>query len=150
MNKQIVTIIIVIAVGTLGFFGGIKYQESKSINNRFNGNLQNTRTFQNGQQNGQNQMRRSGFRPVIGEIINQDENSITVKLVDGSSKIVLLSEKTIYNKAETATKTDLKKGERVNVFGTENTNGSVTAQNIQLNPLLNGMERRLNPTQGAN
>jgi len=36
------------------------------------------------------------------------------------------------------------------VFGTENTDGSVTAQNIQLNPLLNGMERRLNPTQGAN
>ena len=149
MNKQIITIIIAIAVGALSFFGGMKYQESKSVNNRFGANLQNMRGQQNGQ-TGQSQTRRGGFRPVIGEIINQDENSITVKLVDGSSKIVLLSEKTIYNKAETATKTDLKKGERVNVFGTENTNGSVTAQNIQLNPLLNGMERRLNPTQGAN
>jgi len=149
MNKQIITIIIAIAVGALSFFGGMKYQESKSVNNRFGANLQNMRGQQNGQ-TGQSQTRRGGFRPVMGEIINQDENSITVKLVDGSSKIVLLSEKTIYNKVETATKTDLKKGERVNVFGTENTNGSVTAQNIQLNPLLNGMERRLNPTQGAN
>lgn len=149
MNKQIITIIIAIAVGALSFFGGMKSQESKSVNNRFGANLQNMRGQQNGQ-TGQSQTRRGGFRPVIGEIINQDENSITVKLVDGSSKIVLLSEKTIYNKAETATKTDLKKGERVNVFGTENTDGSVTAQNIQLNPLLNGMERRLNPTQGAN
>lgn len=145
MNKQIITIIIVITVGALGFFGGTKYQESKSINNRFGGNFQNMR----GQQSsGQNQMRRGGFRPVMGEIINQDENSITVKLTDGSSKIVLLSEKTTYNKAETATKTDLKKGERVNVFGTENTDGSVTAQNIQLNPILNGMDRR--PSQGIN
>ena len=149
MNKQIITIIIAIAVGALSFFGGMKYQESKSVNNRFGANLQNMRGQQNGQ-TGQSQTRRGGFRPVMGEIINQDENSITVKLVDGSSKIVLLSEKTIYNKVETATKTDLKKGESVNVFGTENTNGSVTAQNIQLNPLLNGMERRLNPTQGAN
>ena len=149
MNKQIITIIIAIAVGALSFFGGMKYQESKSVNNRFGANLQNMRGQQNGQ-TGQSQTRRGGFRPVMGEIINQDENSITVKLVDGSSKIVLLSEKTTYNKAETATKTDLKKGERVNVFGTENTDGSVTAQNIQLNPLLNGMERRLNPTQGAN
>jgi len=149
MNKQIITIIIAIAVCALSFFGGMKYQESKSVNNRFGANLQNMRGQQNGQ-TGQSQTRRGGFRPVMGEIINQDENSITVKLVDGSSKIVLLSEKTIYNKVETATKTDLKKGERVNVFGTENTNGSVTAQNIQLNPLLNGMERRLNPTQGAN
>jgi len=144
MNKQIITIIIAIAVGALSFFGGMKYQESKSVNNRFGANLQNMRGQQNGQ-TGQSQTRRGGFRPVMGEIINQDENSITVKLVDGSSKIVLLSEKTIYNKVETATKTDLKKGESVNVFGTENTNGSVTAQNIQLNPLLNGMERRLEP-----
>jgi len=147
MNKQIITIIIVIAVGALGFFGGMKYQESKSVSNRFGGDFQNMR----GQQSsGQNQVRRSGFRPVVGEIINQDESSITVKLTDDSSKIVLLSEKTTYNKAETATKTDLKKGERVNVFGTENTDGSVTAQNIQLNPMLNGMERRPNPTQGVN
>ncbi|PIP15121.1 hypothetical protein COX47_01425 [Candidatus Roizmanbacteria bacterium CG23_combo_of_CG06-09_8_20_14_all_35_49] len=149
MNKQIITIIIAIAVGALSFFGGMKYQESKSVNNRFGANLQNMRGQQNGQ-TGQSQTRRGGFRPVMGEIINQDENSITVKLVDGSSKIVLLSEKTTYNKAETATKTDLKKGERVNVFGTENTDGSVTAQNIQLNPLLNGMERKPIPTQEAN
>jgi len=149
MNKQIITIIIAIAVGALSFFGGMKYQESKSVNNRFGANLQNMRGQQNGQ-TGQSQTRRGGFRPVMGEIINQDENSITVKLVDGSSKIVLLSEKTTYNKAETATKTDLKKGERVNVFGTENTDGSVTAQNIQLNPLSNGMERKPIPTQEAN
>ena len=144
MNKQIIAIIIVIAASILGFFGGMKYQESKTINNRFGGfDPQNMRS----QQNGQNQTRRGGFRPVMGEVISQDENSITVKLTDGSSKIVLLSEKTTYNKAETATKTDLKKGEKVNVFGTENTDGSVTAQNIQLNPILNGMDRRPNPTQ---
>jgi len=55
-------------------------------------------------------------------------------LQDGSSRIVIVSETTQINKAEQATKTDLKIGEKVAVFGQENSDGSVTAQNIQLNP----------------
>lgn len=58
---------------------------------------------------------------------------------DGSSKIVLFSDKTEINKAAEATKEDLKVGEKVAVFGTENSDGSVTAQNIQLNPQLRGL-----------
>lgn len=54
----------------------------------------------------------------------------------GSSKIVVLSDKTLINKAEQATKSDLKTGEKVAVFGSSNSNGSVTAQSIQLNPMF--------------
>jgi hypothetical protein len=73
---------------------------------------------------------------VMGEIISTDETSITVKTEDGSSKIVLLTGSTSINKAEEVTKTALIKGVRVAVFGTTNTDGSVTAQNVQLNPQL--------------
>lgn len=65
-----------------------------------------------------------------------DDKSITVKLQDGSSKIILITDKTVINKAAEATKDDLKGGEKVAVFGEINSDGSVTAQNIQLNPIL--------------
>lgn len=107
----------------------MKYQASKSSSGRFANLPQNQGR---GLQRGQN------FRPVNGEIISADEKSVTVKLPDGGSKIVILSEKTSINKAAEATKEDLKVGEKVAVFGSENTDGSVTAQNIQLNPQPRG------------
>lgn len=130
MNKQyIITIILIILVGGGGFFAGMKYQESKRPQGRF-GN------FQQGQ--GGQLQQRQGFRPVNGEIISTDDKSITVKLQDGSSKIVLLTDTTTVSKSADATKADLKVGEKVAAFGTENSDGSVTGQNIQLNPQLRG------------
>jgi len=46
----------------------------------------------------------------------------------------LVSGQTSISKAEQATIADLKIGEKVAVFGPENSDGSVTASNIQLNP----------------
>jgi flagellar basal body-associated protein FliL len=121
----IVAILLIVFAGG-GFYAGMKYQQSKSP--RF-GNFQ-------GAGNRQFQQRAQGFRPVNGEIISADDKSITVKLQDGSSKIVILSDTTTISKSADATKADLKVGERVAVFGIENSDGSVTAQNIQLNPIL--------------
>jgi len=132
-NKTvIIALLIVFVVGAGGFFAGMKYQQSKSP--RF-GNFQ-------GAGNRQFQQRAQGFRPVNGEIISADEKSITVKLQDGSSKIVILSDTTTISKSADATKADLKVGEKVAVFGTENSDGSVTAQNIQLNPQFRGSFNR--------
>ena len=118
--KLIAIIAVLIVLGGGSFYAGMKYQESKAQSG--------TGQFQN--------RNRSGFRPVAGEIIGSDDKSITVKLADGSSKIVLLSEKTEINKADKANVVDLKAGEKVAVFGTENSDGSISAQNIQLNPQL--------------
>lgn len=124
-NPKLIVIIasLLIVVGGGGFYAGMKYQ-------------QNQRRGQSGQmrqRTGQN------FRPVVGDIISQDDKSITVKLEDGSSKIVLFSDNTSINKASEGSKDDLKVDEKVGVFGTENSDGSVTAQNIQLNPTARGM-----------
>jgi len=47
-----------------------------------------------------------------------------------------LTDTAVINKSEPASKTDLTVGEKVAAFGTENSDGSVTGQNIQLNPVL--------------
>lgn len=141
-NNLVIVLLVVILVGAGAFYAGMKYQQSKSpsfggqMGNNF-GNGQFNRDNGQGQRNGGNfpgGANRNSFRPVNGEIISFDDKSITVKLTDGSSKIVLLSDKTEINKAEKGAVSDLKTGVNVAVFGTENSDGSVTAQNIQLNP----------------
>lgn len=131
-----------VIAGGIGFFGGVRYQQRQVPSfgaGRFAmmGQGANTVAFGQGRTGGQRGM--MGLRPVAGEIISSDDKSITVKLADGSSKIVFLSEKTVINKASTATMSDLATGQRVAVFGESNSDGSVTAQNIQLNPQDRGM-----------
>lgn len=127
-NQILMTIILAIVLGGIGFFAGMKYQESKSpvpgrqFSGRFGG--ANSRAGLN------------GMRPVIGEVTSVDDKSITVKMADGSSKIVILPDGVKISKTETGTKADLKQGVKVGVFGTSNPDGSVTAQNIQLNPMF--------------
>ncbi len=119
-NNNLITIILVLVFTSIGFYGGMKYQQNQRKN------------FPAQLGDGQGMVRRGGFRPVAGEIISADDKSITVKLQDNSSKIVLINTKTIINKAQIADKSELIAGEKVSVFGSENTDGSVTAQNIQV------------------
>ncbi len=126
MRSNIIIVILLVTIIAVGsFFAGMKYQQSRRPLGRF-------ANFQG--QFGQ----RQGIRPVNGEIISVDETSITVKLSDNTSKIILLTDKTSINKSLEASKEDLKVGEKVAAFGTENSDGSITAQNIQINPVFRG------------
>lgn len=130
--KPIVVFFITIGVGALAFYGGIQYQLN------INTQQPTGRNFMGQQGVGRTGMmssRRMGNgQPVSGEIISIDADSLTVKMIDGSSRIVLLNNKTIYNKTASVEKNELKIGEKVGVFGTLNSDGSVSAQNVQLNP----------------
>lgn len=154
--KNISTTAIILAILSLGVgFGlGTVYQKNQiSASSNFGGNAPTGMTRGGGTRGGNSQIAgaKSGFRPIAGEILSADDKSVTVKLVDGSSKIVLLTDKTVINKAQVATKTDLKTGEKVSVFGQTNTDGSVSAQNIQLNPLDRGaMGQPQTATKAAN
>jgi hypothetical protein len=138
MMNKIVIVVVVIAVAIAGFFAGMKFQQSKAVSgaegNFRTGMMGGNGTFRQkmngGAPNGQTMMGQA----VRGEIIKADDSSITVKLADGSTKIVVLSTNTTIAKSENGTKSDLKAGEQVMVFGSNNSDGSVTAQNVQLNP----------------
>ena len=76
----------------------------------------------------------ANFRPIRGQILNIDTNSLTVKMSDGSTKLVVLSDKTVFAKTETASLSYLKSGDTVNVLGIQNPDGSVTANDVSINP----------------
>lgn len=76
---------------------------------------------------------------VTGTVLSMDAKSLTVKMPDGSTKIVLFAGSTTYSNTTSATQSDIKTGSTVAVFGTPNSDGSVTATNIQINPAFGRM-----------
>lgn len=121
MNKNIlVTVIIVLAVGAAAFFGGMQYQKAQVTSSVHVGGRQGAG--------------RLGGRPTLGQVISQDSTGFTIKLADGSSKIILVAGSTMFVKTSTASTSDIKTGDKIMVFGTANSDGSTTATNIQINP----------------
>lgn len=143
--KTIIPIILILVGLGVGFFGGYQYRNFRlrqTVGNFAgpNGTFQRF-TGRNGG-NGMGMMRNG----VFGSILSIDNNSITVKLADGSSKIVLFSTSTTYANTASATQSDLKVGDNVAVVGAVNSDGSVTATNIQINPEFGRPQASPSPT----
>lgn len=124
----------IILVGAGAFLGGMQYQKhqiatqfSQNSNGRF------TTFRRNGGGGGS-----SNGAPVSGIVSSVDPTGITVKLNDGSSKVVLLTDGTSITEATESSKQAIQSGNRVLVLGTTNSDGSVTAQSVQLNPQFRG------------
>lgn len=152
-NQYILAVVVAIVVGGFAFYGGMQYQKSQNRNYTANGTFGNgTGGNQRFGQNGgtfQGRGSNNSYRPVIGKIVSIDKGSITVETNDGSSKIIILSDSTTYVKTDKAVADDLKSGAQISVFGKQNSDGSVTAQNIQLNPIFRTQmnEKMPSPTQ---
>jgi hypothetical protein len=71
---------------------------------------------------------------TAGEILAKDSTSITIKMQDGSTKIVLISGSTSVMKQASGTQDDLSVGTQVTVTGPVNSDGSVTASAVQIRP----------------
>ena len=132
-----ITVAVVVVVAAASFYGGMKYGQSK---------VSKTALQSRGQFAGAgagNTARRAGgtFGPnsagfVSGNIISKDDKSITVQSQGGGSKIVFLGSSTSIGKTVTGSASDLTVGEQVVVNGTANSDGSVTAQNVQIRPVM--------------
>lgn len=136
MNKILITALICIVIaGASGYFIGNNAANSSSslYTGRFQRGLGNIGRGGNG-------------NVVRGKVISSDANSLTVQLQDGSSKIIVVSGNTTFAKSAQAAKTDINTGDTIMIFGQQNSDGSVTAQNVQINPPKMG---RQNEMQGA-
>ena len=128
----IISVILVIVAAGGGFFGGMMYQKNQApvLGAAGRGNFA-ARSGQGGQN-------AAAFRPVRGQVLSLSDTTLTVKMPDGSTKIVVLSSSTAFMQSTKAALTDVKTGNTVNVVGTANSDGSVTAQDVQINPPAQG------------
>jgi len=141
-KKMIITAIIaVIIVGGGAFYGGTVYEKNK---------LAKQASSRSGDMAGANVQRRpggiggfAGMREnadrekggfVSGDILSKDEKSITVKIPDGGSKIVFFSDSTAIGKSVSGSMNDLASGQQVMASGKTNSDGTITADNIQIRP----------------
>lgn len=145
MNKTIaIATALAVTAGAGGFFGGIKYAQNKTPAGRgsFAAGLQNLSSeerqqrlaeFQaGGGMGGRERGGMGGGGFTAGEILSRDDKSITVKLPDGGSKIIFFSESTSIGKSTAGTADDLTVGKQVTATGAANSDGTISAQNIQI------------------
>ena len=137
MKKNVIISFIIVAIlfGGGGFYWGVYYQKSQitvpdffqmdpSQGPRGMGNINGSTNRGNGP---------AGFGGMTrGEVLSVDGRSVVVKLQEGGSKTIYYSYATTVQKSTSGSISDVQVGETVMVNGSSNSDGSVTAQTIQL------------------
>ena len=113
-----------LVIAAAAFYSGTIYQKKQNASARFGGQNLGVSIRSN----------RQGAGVNSGEVIAKDEKSITIKLVSGGSKIIFYSDTTQIGKFSSGTINDILVGSNVMINGTSNSDGSATAQSIQIRP----------------
>lgn len=132
MTKQTTTIIIGVVLIIAAFFGGKAYgakhlaaRPGQGANGQFaRGTFTGPGT----------RLGTAAGQATMGQVISKDENSITVSIPNGGSKIVLFSPSTTVAKSTQGSMDDVTVGSSITAIGSANSDGSVTATNIQIRP----------------
>lgn len=140
-NKKIIlSVVVCVAIAVLSFWGGMSYGKSK-VSTRGFGDRQGQFGQGRFDQNGGNRMMGQNNRGMVGggfttgDIISKDDKSVTIKLKDGGSKIVLVPQSVKVEKTVDGSLSDIIIGKSVMVTGATNTDGSINATSIQIRPV---------------
>ena len=139
-KTSLIAAVVVVAIALAGgsFYTGMVYGKGQNSRIGYFGaagaNLQGMRGAKNGA---------NGAALISGSILSKDDSSITMKLPNnGGSKIIFFSDTTQISKFASGTADDLVMGTQVSITGTTNSDGSITAQSIQIRPVdQNGFNR---------
>lgn len=141
-NNIIGALVIGVIVAGGAFYSGMQYQNGKNANlaqGRFtggNGGGQYGQFGQNGTSGRTGGRMMGAGGPSVGSVLSKDDKSITIKLRDGGSRIVFFSPTTEVQRSATGTIADIAIGSDIVVSGAQNTDGSMTAQSIQVRPTM--------------
>lgn len=137
MKRQhvLIALAIIFCVGVGAFYGGMQYDKKITADARTIARTQfgagakgqGGRGMMGGRgQNG------GGF--VAGEVLSKDDKSLTIKTPDGGSTIVYFSAELSVRKSESGNLSDVAAGEKIVINGKANSDGSFTADTIQISP----------------
>jgi hypothetical protein len=141
-----------IIVGVVAGGGGFYFGKKTALNSfqqgmgNFRGNFAAGR---NGTPMGNARVMQFNGRGAIGEVSAIDDKSLTLKLPDGSSKIVITSDTTRYETTQTTQKSEVTTGKNIRVLGPQNSDGSITAESIMINPQSFGASSSAQPVQST-
>jgi hypothetical protein len=139
MSKKIIWGVIGIVVLVAVFYGGVSYGKSQAASAAKTAYAGAGARIRGGGGAG------GGFGGLTsGQILSKDAQSMTIKLGSGGSEIVFVDSNTKISKQASGSLSDLTVGTNVSVAGTANSDGSLTAQMVQIRPV--GMTR---PTQAV-
>jgi hypothetical protein len=136
MDKKMMGMVvgIVIAFG-VGFGSGMAYSQKSSAPGPTNAaNQARAGQFGGGSGRGAG-FARGGANVAVGDVLAKDDKSLTVKTRDGSSKIVFIDSNTQILHTTTGTIEDVGVGSSVMAMGTAGSDGTITAQSIQIRPV---------------
>jgi hypothetical protein len=124
MKKHWITIAVAVVCAVVFFFVGkaVGGSAAPATNGR-GASSSSTRQFARSGMGG-------GF--ASGQIVSVDGNSLTVQLPNGNSEVVFFSSSTQVIKPQSAPISALTAGTQVLIGGTQNSDGSVSAQTIQI------------------
>lgn len=134
MNKKtLVGIVVGLLIIGVSFYAGKAYGQGQATNT--------PSTFASGTFAGRSGTGggRAAGSATIGQLLSTSGNSATIQLASGSTQIVLMGTSTQILKTTLGSPSDLSPGTTVLVTGTANSDGSLTAQSIQIRPAgMNG------------
>jgi len=131
MKKTWVMVLVCVVIAAAFFLVGMTYGKSTAVpagfGNRAGAFASGTRQFagRGGAAGGA-----GGF--VAGQVTAKDATSITLQLPNGNSEVIFYSSSTQVTKPAPASINDLAPGTNVMIGGTQNSDGSLTAESIQV------------------
>jgi hypothetical protein len=126
-KQWVILVVVAVVFAGGGFFGGMKYQASKTpapvSRSGAAGAFAGRRAGGTGGAN-------ASF--ISGQVLSVNGSTITVQLMSGGSQVAVLAPSTQYRKAVDGSSSDVTVGSNVTITGTTNSDGSLTAQSVQI------------------